>query len=429
MNTLNLDKLSPEERNLLDSLLAEVGEDIDFDWHLRALPHQMEAFKAVVEDKQPLSLFQWGRGSGKTETGSQIVRHLCYQYHNLRILIAAPTHADLRDTIVNGASGLMGVFPDKHKPKYTPSKRKLEFVNGNHALLLPASEPELFRGGNYHFAWLDEFAMWQKSDAFSNIRLCLRLGFPDGTDPQILITTTPKPSTQMMRLVESPGVYIHRAKTMDNIHLPKAVVDAWLEEYGNTTLGRQEIYGELLVDVEGALWSHSMLEAAREKTYDDPEIVCLGLDPAGTSNVHSDETGIVVVSRNSQGDYKVHCDESGKYSPNSLHKKLCEVSEQYDVDVMHVETNMGADFLKEVLPKQIPTKYTHSHKSKEARFLPVKMLYEQNKVSHNLGLDKLENQMATWSPLDKSSSSPDRVDALCFAFAGLMKSRRAAKVF
>jgi phage terminase large subunit-like protein len=92
---------------------------------------------------------------------------------------------------------------------------------------------------------------------------------------------------------------------------------------GGTRQGRQELMGEMLLDVPGALWTRAMMDAAHVEV--GPSVfgrIVVAIDPAGSSNKNSDETGIISRVSIQRALGMVLADLSGKYSPERGHGRL-----------------------------------------------------------------------------------------------------------
>ena len=203
-----------------------------------------------------------GRGWGKTRTGAEAVREVVAGGEVRRIALVGPTAADARDTMVEGESGLLSVFPPGERPEYEPSKRRVTFANGALATLYSAEEPERLRGPQHGFAWCDELRAWKYADdAWDNLQFGLRLG----ETPRVVATTTGKPTRLLRELIKREGVdvVVTRGHTLDNAaHLPPAQLAHLLSKYEGTTVGRQELAGAVLDEMPGALWSRALLDGA-----------------------------------------------------------------------------------------------------------------------------------------------------------------------
>ena len=101
----------------------------------------------------------------------------------------APTAADARDVMVEGESGILAVTPERARPLYEPSKRRITWPNGAIATTYSAEEPDRLRGPQHDAAWCDELAAWRYDEAWDMLMFGLRLG----ADPRCVVTTTPQP--------------------------------------------------------------------------------------------------------------------------------------------------------------------------------------------------------------------------------------------
>lgn len=358
-----------------------------------------------------------GRGSGKTRGGSEWVHRLAKKFPGCRIALISPTGPEVRETIVEGESGLLNTAEPGNYPDWEPSKKKLTWPNGSTAYGYSGEEPDRLRGKQHHFGWLDEPAHMPLIDeVWSNFLFGLRLG----KNPHTLCTTSPLPVKWLKELIADEHTITTRATTYDNLdNLPPHFRKIILARYEGTRLGRQEIMGELLDELEGALWNTTMIDDSRDT--DPPEMVrlCVGVDPAGTAGKRSDETGIILAGINEQDEYHVLEDHSGKYSPEGWARKVLDLAAERRVDSLVVEITYGRDMVLSVLgnalrPGELMPKIitVDSRRGKQLRAEPIVALYERGKVHHgNPGdLEDLENQMVTWVP--GKGSSPDRVDAL-----------------
>ena len=208
-----------------------------------------------------------------------------------RIALVARTASDVRDVVVEGESGILRISPASERPEWNSSRRRLTWPNGAIATTYSADEPDQLRGPQHDAAWLDELASWRYPEAFDQLRFGLRLG----ERPQVVVTTTPRPTPIVTGLIRAPGTVVTRGRTRDHAGNLAAGVVADLERrYAGTRLGRQELDGEILTDAPGALWKWAPIEAARVESAPALRRVVVAIDPAATSGDESDETGIVV---------------------------------------------------------------------------------------------------------------------------------------
>ena len=319
--------------------------------------------------------------------------------------------------MVEGESGILAVSRPGRTPQWEPSKRKLTWPNGAVGSVFSAEEPDRLRGPQHHFAWADEPAHYPLvTDVWDNLLLGLRLG----QRPRICATTTPKPGTWMRAILADPTTVSVQVSTYANLgNLAPTFRDTVLARYEGTRKGRQELYGELIEDIEGALWNAQDIEGPRMQTApDDLDRIVVAVDPAGTATARSDETGIVVVARK-EGSYYVLADYSGRYSPEAWGRRVVAAYEAFAADKVVVEKNYGGDMVRAVLravSHTLPIQEVTSRRGKALRAEPVEALYEQGKVHHIGLLNELEDQMTSWVP---GSASPDRLDALVHGITAL----------
>jgi phage terminase large subunit-like protein len=372
-----------------------------------------------------------GRGSGKTATGSHYTRSVAKHIGNMALV--GPTGAGLRNVMIEGPSGLIKACEaaGEYVPgMYEPSKQRFTFANGAVATLFTAEEPERIRGGNFGFFWGDEPAFWQDAqNVWNMLMFALRIG----VRPHALATTTPLPSDFMKGLIAKRTTQVRRGSTYDNRHnLSPVVFQAILDEFEGTYLGRQEIYGEIIDDRQGALWSSTQFQ--HQDFYFDPSIVqmdrvLVGIDPAGSQGKRSDLTGIIVGGIRGEVLHAL-ADYSGKFSPAAWAQAAIRAYEKYSADAIVVERNYGGDMCRATLKAEgfdgriIEARATDG---KRLRAEPVSAKYEQHKARHARGaVPALESEMVSWVPGE--GKSPNRVDAWVWVATALTKSRGKATV-
>jgi len=419
----------PEEERI--KLLAGFDpEQLLWDWNLWGRPEQQ-----CPEGDWNIWLTLAGRGFGKTRMAAEWVREEA-KYTNkgpLRFGLVARTAADVRDVIVEGESGIMNVTPPSEKPHYQPSIRRLTWPNGNVATLFTADEPDGLRGPQFTHAWGDEVAAWRQTPdaagmtAWDNLRVGTRLG----SNPKIMVTTTPKRVPLLYALLDEAKktgrVVITRGSTMDNMgNLSQAYMDAIMGVYEGTRLAQQELYGEMLDAVEGALWTEEMLERNRETALPiGTPLRVIGVDPSVAENP-KDECGIVVVASTGERDlYRRHSwvleDATIHGSPEVWANKVVAMARKWQCPVV-AEVNQGGALVRSAINAIDPTIKVfevHSKNGKALRAEPIVLAYEQNRVHHVGYLAELESQMGSWIP-GESKKSPDRVDALVHALTALL---------
>ena len=206
-----------------------------------------------------------GRGWGKTRTGAQDIAFYGLTNPNSRIAIVTPTFGDGRDTCMEGVSGLLGCLDPDSIDNWNRSIGELTLKNGTIYKTFSSEQPDRLRGPQFHRAWCDELGSWKNPEAWDQLMFGLRLG----TNPQVIITTTPKPTTLIKELVNNKGSLVTRGSTFENQdNLAESAVKKLKEKYEGTRLGRQELFAEILEDVEGALWNRNMISKALLKSTD-----------------------------------------------------------------------------------------------------------------------------------------------------------------
>jgi len=370
-----------------------------------------------------------GRGWGKTRTGAQDIALYALRNPKTISAVVAPTFGDLRRVCFNGPSGLMSIIPKDcldttyGTEGYSASVMEIRLFNGSKIVGYAAINPERLRGPQFHRAWCDELASWRYPEAFDQLMFGLRLG----EQPQCIITTTPKPIPLLKGLVIRKDVAITKGNTFENeANLAESALEMMRERYEGTALGRQELYAEILDDIEGALWTHNLIEETRltrdnEKTY---KTIIVAIDPAVTSGEASDETGIVVVGKDHNNEYYVLEDVSGKYSPDKWGRLAIQTFYEWEADRIVAETNNGGDLVERLLrsiDENIPYRSVRATRGKMLRAEPIAALYEQKKVHHCGAFPELETQMCTY--VGQVKPSPDRLDALVWGLTELSKSQ------
>ena len=281
---------------------------------------------------------------------------------------------------------------------------------------------ERLRGKQHRKLWCDEVASWRRAEAFEQAMLGLRLG----ALPQAVVTTTPKPIKLIRELMADTGTVTTRGSTYDNrAHLAPDFFARIIKRYEGTRLGRQELNAEMLDDVEGALWTGELIEAARVAKPPDMERIVVAIDPATTSSEDADETGIVVAGRGVDGDCYVLRDLSCRLSSNGWGNRAINAYREYKADRIVAEVNNGGDLVEDVIrviDRNVPYKAVHASRGKVVRAEPISALYEQKRVHHVGVFAELETQMCSFVP-DHLDGSPDRVDALVWALTELMVDR------
>lgn len=419
-----------EREATMKSLSPKARAALKYNWEFWARPNQLQP-----EGDWTTWLILAGRGFGKTRTGAETIRNWVCGSTPLsggrasRIALVAETAPDARDVMVEGPAGLLDCHPKDFRPTYYPSKRSVEWPNGAQAILFNAVEPDQLRGPQFDAAWCDELAKWRYAEAtWDQLQFGLRLG----EHPRQIVTTTPRPIPVIRRLVKDPDTIVTRGRTYDNAaNLAAPFLKQVEERYGGTRLGRQELEGEILEDIPGALWSRSQIDDYRIKPAEAPdyERIVVAVDPAASSEEGSDENGIVVVgiARDSDGYARGYVLEDGSLTgtPEEWARKAVYLYRKYSADKMIAEKNQGGEMVASVIKsvdRTVNLGLVHASRGKHIRAEPISALYEQGRVHHVGRFDKLEDQMCFFSMDNLKSGamgSPDRVDALVWGLTEL----------
>ena len=288
-----------EQDKFFLSLSEEEAELLIYDWEFNGRPKQREGF---VDRNWSYWLILAGRGFGKTRTGAEWVRDQVENCGKRRIGIIAPTSADLRDVIVEGESGIINVCPPHNRPLFEPTKRRVTWPNGAIATLYSAEEPERLRGPQHDAIWMDEIAGWANGNAETIQRTwdMAMFGLRLGVDPQVCITTTPKPIplVQMfMKWAKDPSkkMKITTGSSYENKFNLAASFFNQIVQYEGTALGRQEIHAEVLNLEEQGIIKRSWFKLwSAGKSLPFFHYIIQSYDTAYTEKTHNDPTACTV---------------------------------------------------------------------------------------------------------------------------------------
>ena len=437
-------RLAPEARLDWYASLAEAeARAIARYWPLWARTEQMPP-----ESDWHTWLICAGRGFGKTRAGAEWVRAIARSDRHARIALVGASLGEVRSVMIEGESGILAVCAPDQAPLWEPSLRRLSWPGGARGYCYSAAEPEALRGPQHSHAWCDEIAKWDNAGerataAWDNLQMGLRLG----EHPRVLATTTPRAVPLVRRLLEDSEtgeVAVTRGTTWDNEgNLPARFLNRMRRQFARTTLGRQELDGELLTDIEGALWTRAMLETCRTTppplqrrgsgggaatTINALTRIAIGVDPPASAR--GDACGIVVCGTDEEGLATVLADESvERASPEKWARAVARAAEKWEADRVIAEANQGGAMVESVLRAadiSLPVRLVHASRGKIARAEPVAALYEAGRVRHAGLFAKLEDQLCGLTiggGYEGPGRSPDRADALVWALTELMLGR------
>ena len=413
-----------------EAFLASLSETA-----LRALPWLFE-FWALPHQLPPAGDWRtWvcigGRGAGKTRAGAEWVRAQAEGTRPQapgpcrRIALMGETYDQVREVMVFGDSGILAVSPPDRRPVWEATRRRLVWPNGAIAQAVSAADPEALRGPQFDAAWADELGKWSRAEeAWDQLQFALRLGM----QPRAIVTTTPRNQGTLRALLGRASTVVTRAPTRAN--------RAWLApgflaeieaRYGGTRLGRQELEGELLDEVEGSLFPPAVLDGLRTTSVPAFGRVVVAVDPAVGG---ADLCGIVAVGaviEGAPGEWRAWVLEDASLraaQPGDWARATVDLVRRHRAERVVAEVNQGGDMVAATLravDPMIRVTPVRAARGKGERAVPVATLYEQGRVRHLPGLGALEDQLARMTARGYAGTgSPDRVDALVWAIHALL---------
>ncbi|WP_417580429.1 DNA-packaging protein [Pelagibacterium sp.] len=364
-----------------------------------------------------------GRGAGKTRAGAEWVRELVSGARPVSpIALVGETMAEARAIMVDGVSGIISVHPNAERPRFDAGRGILAWPNGAEAWLLPANDPERFRGPQFAAAWCDEVAKWPKAEAAWDM---LQFGLRIGARPRQMVTTTPKPTRLLKRLLADPNTVVTRMTTRANKdNLAPAFLEAIVARYNETVLGRQELDGEMVEELPGALWSRSQIETGRIDKVPGLTRIVVAVDPPVTGGKNSDACGIIVAGRCGD-DAVVLADRTVQgVTPVGWARVAITAFHEFNADTILAEVNQGGDLVKNLMHQvdaSVPVLEARANRGKWVRAEPVAALYAQGRVKHAGMFAELEDELCAFGPDGLAEGhSPDRLDALVWAVTELL---------
>lgn len=423
-----LKQLSKEDR---EKFIRELDDDerdaLMYNWDIWARPKQLEYRNNLF-----ITLARCGRGFGKSRMSSEfcIERERKGSKH---FMCGNINPGSVRDINVLGESGILACAPPWNKPEYQSSKACVVWPSGAKMLLFSGAAPDVIRGKQAEAIICDELFAWKyPEESFAMAEMCCRLG----DNPQILIASTPKTTQFMRKIMARDDVHIITGSTFENkANLAKTYLKSMEETYGDTRLGRQELYGELLNDNPNAIFNREYIDRNRVDEVQEPlSYIVVGIDPAVSNKKKSNLTGISVcgLGRESGHAYVLE-DLSMDGPPESWGKEAVKAYHNYNCDCILYEDNQGGLMVEAVIHSIDPDvvcKPLHAVKGKAGRAEPVSIKYEKGLVHHVGTFAKLEDQMVDFEPGDTGVKSPDRMDALvwCITYLLINKLRTTAPI-
>jgi phage terminase large subunit-like protein len=434
---LSFVRMEPKlQRTLIAELSPADALAFDADFEFWAAKGQLPP----PEDGWRTWLMMAGRGFGKTRAGAEWVHRLAGS-RPMRIALVAATIDEARAVMVEGVSGILSVARRRRqRVKWEPSLGKLTWARGTVAQLFSGDNADGLRGPEHHIAWCDELAKWRQADAtWDNLQMGLRAG----PRPRALVTTTPRSIKLLKRIGQDPRTVKTGGRTSDNVSLPRSFVDVMMDTYAGTRLGRQELDGVLIEDVEGSLWPRELIERARVGPLQHPsdgppprgklgeefERIVVGVDPPAGVGEGCDACGIVVAGRR-EGRLYVLSDESCQgMSPDGWANRVAATVARWDADMVVAEANNGGAMVGSVLKAAeigVRVRLVHASRGKAARAEPIALRFESGRAFFAGSFPELEDELSGLTAgggYEGPSRSPDRADAMVWAMTELSETR------
>lgn len=403
---------------LVDGMIRSEKLGLASSWDLWAMPHQR-----MPPGKWRRWILRGGRGSGKSLAANNTLHMVARDRKRVGrgvLAIVGRTHDDVRtNNVLDPETGVLATAPPGFKPTWRPGPGILEWPNGVICYVLSGDAPASIRGKNISFLVADELPEWPDSETtwFEILEPAVRKGCA-----QIMVCMTPKPLPWLRELERDPGTVVTGASTFDNVFLAKSALDSFLVAYEGKEIAAQELRGEYIDKIGGALLSCATIERNRVRSAPTDFVrVVVAVDPAVTSGVSSDETGIIVYGVTADDHGWVLADESGKFEivSGAWAEHVVKVYREWNADVVIGEVNNGGDFVEasiRAVDKSIPFNQVRASRGKEVRADPVATLYQRGMIHHVGAPTKfkaLEEQWISWIP--GHGKSPNRIDAVVWA--------------
>ncbi len=413
------DALRKMDAHAVERALSELTDDqanlLLHDWHFWSRPEQR-----IPPGDWIYWLIKAGRGFGKTRAGAETVRHWVREVRYVNIIGA--TTDDCRDIMVEGPAGIMGCCTNEERPLYLKHVKALHWPNGARTLIFSADEPDRLRGKQHNKIWADELTAWRYADAWTQVKLGLRIG----KQPRAVITTTPRPTRLMKELINDPRTVVTGGATYANRdNLSREFVDTIIASYEGTRLGKQEILGEIIDNNPLALFRAEDIERFRVRVCPPLRRIVVGVDPSASANAESDECGIIAAGLASDPSGVFHAfviqDASGVMPVPVWSKRSIDTLRSHDGDVIVAEVNNGGDMVSEVMhhvDPMVAVKQVHASRGKSTRAEPIAALLAAGRIHFVGSFPTLEDQLCDYDPVTWKRS-PDRMDAFVWAMTEL----------
>jgi phage terminase large subunit-like protein len=373
-----------------------------------------------------------GRGFGKTRAGAEWIYKLGLARPGARIALVGATIADARTVMVEGASGVLAVARlRKGRLLWEPGLGRLTWPNGTSAQIFSGDNADGLRGPEHDFAWCDELAKWREADAtWDNLAFGLRRG----PRARSLVTTTPRSMPLLERIRDHKDTVTTGGRTKDNLNLDERFIDMITATYAGTRIGRQELDGELIQDVEGALWTREMIERSRVAAFGRDEggfdRIVVGVDPPVSVGDSACACGIVVAGSKDNQLFVLEDASVQGLSPEGWANRVAAAAARWSAGLVVAEANNGGALVESVLKAAdiaLKVRLVHASVGKCARAEPIALKFEAGKAFLAGSFPEMEGELggmvAGGGDYQGPGQSPDRADAMVWAMTVLSETR------
>jgi phage terminase large subunit-like protein len=372
-----------------------------------------------------------GRGFGKTRAGAEWVSAMARDNPGIQIALVGRTNDEVKKVMIEGPSGIFAVARPWERFQWASTAGVLRFPSGAVGFVYSSENPEKLRGPQHDAAWCDEVGKWARPDStWDNLMLGLRLG----EQQRVVVTTTPRAIALIRRVLDDCEAVITRGGTADNPHLSAQFIRSVQRSYGGTRLGRQELEGELIDDVEGALWTRLLVQQGRSPAPAGVRRVVIGVDPPVGTGESADACGIVAVALGDDGIGYVIGDRTVQgRSPEQWASAVARAADEFGADRIVAEANNGGAMVESVLRAarhSLPIRLVHASRGKAARAEPVAALFESGQAKFAGCFPALEDELCALGGAGRYEGpgrSPDRADAMVWALTELLLAKPRAE--
>lgn len=417
---------------------------------LRPVPDQPTFIKRVSKGRQRRWYRMWyaraGRRWGKTWAGARALAELIavcggYDYNGVRRAwwVCGTTWDYTIKTLMESPSGLIsalggwdGPMLGSRREAWNRSEGILTCKNGAQVFCTSAHDGgKHLQGDGYSGGWGDEFGLWNRKTWETTWEDSLLTS--TAVEPRAIIGTgTPKRGHPLVkRLLDDNEVFKVRGSMDENTSLSEDYRRERREQLGNSARGLQELDGEYLEDVDGAVWTARLIEDGRVTVmpghlHEFSQIV-ISWDPSG-GGTDGDEHGITVggtIPDTGDGRGDQHYlleDASFAGSHQEAAETISRLGKKWGTNLVVIEKNGVGAGMPTILLRHDPTltvRTVHAPPGygKQRRAEDVVALYEAGRAHHVGEFPLLEQEQTTWTP--ESSKSPNRLDSVVWLFKGL----------